>query len=240
MKTFSLPLIIFFIIAVLIGCSAATEKTVTDKKTTETKTEPKIDYTATLTEGIEQYKNRTFDKAKEQLLKITSGKADKPQLVASHKYLGFIFAIEKNSREAKKHFHEAFVIDKNFELDKSEMGNPVWTPSYEEAKKEFAMTQMTGTEFFNLGKQMYAERKYDESLAYFESAASKKDLSTDNRIQSYKLTAFIYSVKKQPDKAKMAFRKAFEINRQFELDKSEYGNPVWTPLYEDVKKEFHK
>ncbi len=227
--------------ALICACSSSGSKTVVEKKTTETKkTETKTDYAKVLNEGIEFYKNRTFEKAKSKFQDILAGKASKDQLISSHKYLAFIFAIEKNFSESKNQFAAAFTLDKNFELEKSEMGNPVWTPAFEDAKKELTLTLMTGQECINQGKQFYTDRNYTESVKYFNMALERKDLSKENQILANKFTAFIFSIQKHPDKAKKSFRKAFELNKQFELEKSEYGNPVWTPLYDEIKKEFQK
>lgn len=223
------------------ACGSSGSKTITEKKTTETKkTETKTDFSKVLNEGIEFYKSRTFDKAKSNFQSVIAGKVSKDQLISAHKYLAFIFAVEKNAAEAKNQFTAAFTLDKNFELDKSEMGNPVWTPAFEDAKKELTLTLMSGQECFNQGKQFYTDRNYAESIKYLEMALSRKDLSKDNQIMTHKFMAFIYAIQKHPDKAKKSFRKAFEINKQFELDKSEYGNPAWTPLYDEIKKEFQK
>jgi Tfp pilus assembly protein PilF len=241
MKQILMLFIIFFVLAFINACGSTASKGVVEKKTTEIKkVEPQIDYSKLLNDGIEFYKKRKFNQAKENLQKITTGKAAKEQIISAHKYMAFTSAIEKNNQDAKKHFLEAFSLDKNFDLDKSEIGNPVWTPSFEDAKKEFSLTLLNSQEYFNQGKQLYSDRKYSESIKYLEMALSRKDLSNENRVQTYKYLAFIYSIQKQTDKAKQSFKKAFEINKQFELDKSEYGNPVWTPIYDQIKNEQKK
>lgn len=230
MKGFGLAVLVF-----LMACSQAAEKTVVVPKE-----EKKADAAILLTEAIECYKNKEYSKARQSFQQALTGNKNIRQQITIYKYLAFMDAIDKNMVSAKKHFIQALTLDKNFELNKSEYGNPLWTPVYEEARKEFLQMQYSGEEWFKEGQQLYLERKYTEALTAFDSALNKKDLSKENQMLAYKYQAFIYALQKQPEKAKTAFRKAFTLSKKFQLDKSEYGNPVWTPLYEEIKKEFQK
>ncbi|MBX7150545.1 hypothetical protein K1X84_02810, partial [bacterium] len=192
-------------------------------------------------QGIESYKQRDYDKARQSFTQAsTSKKLSTAQMVTLHKHLAFIYAIQKQNAEAADEFLKAFTLDKSFTLDKAEMGNPYWTPAFEDAQKQFGLLSISGNDLFATAKDHYEKRNYDEALKYFNVILKKIDLALDNKIQSYKYLAFIYAIQKKTDASKDAFKKAFHLNKSFELDKGEYGNPIWTPIFDEVKKSMSK
>lgn len=220
------------------GCATKeAAKTTRDEKTKNTK---KINADDALKNGIEAYKVRDYEKAKSSLHKATQQKLSKSNLVSAHKHLAFIYSIQGNADEAYKEFSKAFKLDKKFKLDKSEAGHPAWTPSFQWAQKESALINAKGSELFDEGKDYYSKRDNTNAIRSLEAAVSKEDLKTSRKVEAYKLLAFIYAVDRNPAQAKLAFKKAFGLDNSFQLDKSEYGNPVWTPLYDEVKKQFQK
>ncbi len=215
------------------GCGTASKQAVS-------KTERKEDSEALLNLGLEAYKARNYENAKNLLFKASGQNLSGDQLISAHKHLAFIHALQKNTGAATKEFLKAFYLDKDFQLDNSETGNPLWMPSFIEAAKQFTQTHAAGSELYSEGTNAFEKRNYNAALASLEAAVKKEDLSRDKKAAAYKFIAFIYSIQKKPAYAKAAFRKAFRLNNSFELDKSEYGNPAWTPLYDEVKKEFKK
>jgi outer membrane protein assembly factor BamD (BamD/ComL family) len=196
------------------------------------------DAAALLSEGLQAYQSRNYDLAKDKLTAVTTRKATRNQQITAFKHLAFIHAIQQNPREAKRQFLKAFYLDKDFVLDRAELGNPYWMPAFMSASKQFAFAQSSGSELYQNGKTAYEKRRYDDAINYLETAVEKKDLDTGLKVDAYKLLAFIHAVNKQPAEAKADFRRAFQLNKYFELDKSEYGNPVWTKLFDEVKTEF--
>jgi len=193
-----------------------------------------------LNEGLQYYKVREYDKAKALLNQSLGLNLSRPNCIAAHKHLAFIAAIQSDSSEATRQFFEALKLDKDFTLDKAEMGNPYWTPALESAQKQYGLLTQDSAELFKMGKSLYEKREYVESQKYFDAALAKYDLSFDNKVQSYKYLAFIYSIQKKNDYAVTAFRNAFKLDKHFELDKGEYGNPLWTPLFEQAKVTLNK
>lgn len=204
-------------------------------------TDHSVQAEALFNQGIESYKQRDYDKARQSLLQAsTSKQLSTSQRTTLHKHLAFIYAIQKQNTEATDEFLKAFTLDDGFTLDKAEMGNPYWTPAFEDAQKQFALLSIGGNDLFVMAKDHYEKRNYDEALKYFKLTLKKIDLSLDNKVQSYKYLAFIYAIQKKTDASKEAFEKAFYLNKKFELDKGEYGNPIWTPLFDAVKKDKSK
>lgn len=237
-KHFSLITLLFAGIIFFTGCGGAKSTT---KEKPETPAVPKKPSgKPQLEKGMELYKARDYEGAKKNLRSATDLDLSKSERTQAYKHLGFIFAMQKNQAEATKAFFDAFTSDDGFELESAEMGNPAWTPAYEAAQKQFTLASASGNDLLSKGKDAYSKRNYDEALSYLETAVKKTDLEGNKRADAYKLLAFAYALRKRPVDAKNAFRKAFEVNKNFELDKSEYGNPVWTPLYDEVKNTIKK
>lgn len=244
-KPYAFPILLAFVV-IGYGCgTSATEKTISGKTAKDSvlavnPTAPE-NPDELLNTGLRLYQERRYDKAKETLLGITNTrKLSKERMILLNKHVAFIFALEKNQKKATEYFLNAFQCDKNFLLEKAEIGNPYWMPAYEDAKKQFEQSQMNAEDLFALGKKAYTERNYDEALSLLESALRKTGLQKNKTVECHKLTAFIFAIQKKPDKAREAFQKAFAIDKNFELDKGEYGNPVWTPVYDEVKKAIKK
>ncbi|MBL7996812.1 hypothetical protein JNM05_15705 [bacterium] len=220
------------------GC--ATKEAANATKDSKAKQHIKTGPDNALKNGLEAYKVRDYDKAKSSLLKATQQKLSTNDLVSAHKHLAFIYSLQGKEDDAYKEFSNAFKLDKKFKLDKSETGHPAWTPSFQWAQKESALINAKGTELFDDGKAYYSKRDNSNAIRSLEAAVSKEDLKTSKKVEAYKLLAFIYAVDRNPAQAKLAFKKAFGLDNSFQLDKSEYGNPVWTPLYDEVKKQYQK
>jgi Tfp pilus assembly protein PilF len=220
--------------------SCASKETVKTADAGKTKSTAKNADVNLLQSGIDAYKAREYDKAKDLLSKAVKEKISNDDQLTAHKHLAFINALQGNADGAYKQFMRAFKLDKGFELNKSETGHPAWTPAFERAKKEAAILYAKGADLFENGKSSYSKREYDNAVKFLEAAVSKEDLKVSKKVEAYKFLAFIYAVQKNPSKARTAFTHAFKLDKEFQLDKSEYGNPVWTPLYEEAKKQFTK
>lgn len=234
MKTLYLSLFLLFF---FVGCaSKETAKKAEGGKATAEKKE-KIDYLQT---GIDAYKARDYEKAKNHLAKAAKQNLSTDDLVAAHKHLGFIYALQGATDAAYKQFAKAFKLDKSFELEKSELGHPAWTPAFERAQKEASLANAKGSDLFDEGKKFYNKREYTKATRSLETAVTRDDLKTSKKAEAYKLLAFIYAIEKNPAQARAAFVNAFKLDKEFHLEKSEYGNPVWTPIYDEVQKQFQK
>jgi Tfp pilus assembly protein PilF len=227
-----------FLTLFLFGCaSKETAKTTETGKSKNTSKEVKVDF---LESGIDAYKARDYEKAKNYLTKAIKSKLSDDDMLTAHKHLAFIYALQGASDAAYKQFAKAFKTDKDFELDKSELGHPAWTPSFERAQKEAVLAYSKGTKLFGDGKKFYSKREYTKAIRMLEAAVTKEDLKPGKKAEAYKFLAFIYAIEKNPAQARAAFVNAFKLDKEFQLDKSEYGNPVWTPIYDEVQKQFQK
>lgn len=220
------------------GC--ASKETVKTTETGKTKSTAKVAKTDFLQSGIDAYKARDYEKAKDHLTKAVKAKLSNDDMVSAHKHLAFIYALQGATDAAYKQFAKAFMLDKGFELDKSELGHPAWTPSFERAQKEAALTNASGSDLFAEGKKFYNKREYTKASKSLEAAVNRDDLKISKKTEAYKLLAFIYAIEKNPGQARAAFVNAFKLDKDFRLEKSEYGNPVWTPIYDEVQKQFQK
>ena len=213
--------------------SCASKETVKTADAGKTKSAAKKADVNLLQSGIDAYKAREYEKAKDLLTKAVKEKLSNDDLISANKHLAFINALQGNADGAYNQFMKAFKLKNSFELNKSEAGHPAWTPAFERAKKEAAILYAKGADLFDDGKSSYSKREYDNAVKLLEAAVAKEDLKVSKKVEAYKLLAFTYAVQKNPAKARTAFTQAFKLDKEFQLDKSEYGNPVWTPLYYD-------
>ncbi len=234
MKQFLALLCLLFVAC---GGSTTTVTKPDDKQNVKTdkNVKPAFNADEVFEKGITAYKAREYETARMSFTQAASALRDS-KLANAYKFLGFIMAIQNNHAEATKFFLKAFDANSSFELDPAENGHPAWTPDYVAAATQFALRNAKGSELAKSGKEAYAKRDYETSINFLEQAVLKTDLGTSDKVEAYKYLGFIYALKKRNDEAKAAFQKAFQLNKNFELDKSEYGNPTWTPLYDEVKK----
>ena len=200
----------------------------------------KYDSDSIFTQGVEAYQARQYDRAKTLLSKAAYQNLPQSKLIETSKNLAFIHALQGNKILAIQHFLKCFELDHDFELDKAELGHPAWTPAYEEAQRQASVKYASANDLFEQGKDAYTKRNYTEAESLLLSAVGKTELKKDRKVEAHKFLAFIFAVQQRSGDARAQFRRAFELDKNFKLDKAEYGNPVWTPLYEAVKKEFVK
>lgn len=222
------------LIAISSSCSSGTARS---EKKTSARTSTKVDVNQLMDDAMQAYRTRQYDRAQQAFLKAIKETTSKSTLIKAHKHLAFIYAIQSKPGDARQKFMEVFELDHDFELDKAEEGNPYWTPSFMAASREAAIRYGKGGKLLNLGKEAYEKRSFDDALRYLEAASDKEDLSSSRKAEAFKFLAFIHAINKNTGEAKKAFRMAFRHDKKFVLDKAEYGNPLWTPLYDAVKKE---
>lgn len=90
-----------------------------------------------LNAGIEMYKAGNFNGAIKQLTSAPElAKADTAQQLEALKYSAFSYCVTKRATLCRQQFAKAFKLDKSFDLSQGEKGHPLWTPSFERARKE--------------------------------------------------------------------------------------------------------
>lgn len=58
-----------------------------------------------------------------------------------------------------------------------------------------------------------------------------------DKVSAHKYLAFIYCASSQSVPCRDEFRRAFEIDPTFKLDRTEIGHPLWGPVYNSVRAE---
>jgi hypothetical protein len=92
-----------------------------------------------LNAGIEMYKAGNFNGAIKQLTTAPElAKADTPVQLEALKYTAFSYCVTDRATLCRQQFVKAFKLDKTFDLSPGEKGHPLWTPSFERARKEAA------------------------------------------------------------------------------------------------------
>lgn len=57
------------------------------------------------------------------------------------------------------------------------------------------------------------------------------------KVSAHKYLAFIYCASNQERQCRDEFRRAFDIDGGFKLDRTEIGHPLWGPVYNSVRAE---
>jgi hypothetical protein len=90
-----------------------------------------------LNAGIELYKAGNFNGAIKQLTTAPElQQADTPLQLEALKYAAFSYCVTQRTTLCRQQFAKAFKLDKSFDLSPGEKGHPLWTPSFERARKE--------------------------------------------------------------------------------------------------------
>jgi len=90
-----------------------------------------------LNAGIDMYKTGNFNGAIKQLTTAPElAKADTPLQLEAIKYTAFSYCVTNRATLCRQQFVKAFQLDKSFDLSPGEKGHPLWTPSFERARKE--------------------------------------------------------------------------------------------------------
>lgn len=101
--------------------------------------EPEVpDSRKALNAGIDMYKAGNFNGAIKQLSAPELANAEKPVQLEAIKYTAFSYCVTNRATLCRQQFVKAFKLDKSFDLSPGEKGHPLWTPSFERARKEAA------------------------------------------------------------------------------------------------------
>lgn len=90
-----------------------------------------------LNAGIDMYKAGNFNGAIKQLTTAPElTQAETPLQLEALKYAAFSYCVTNRTTLCRQQFAKAFKLDKSFDLSPGEKGHPLWTPSFERARKE--------------------------------------------------------------------------------------------------------
>jgi Tfp pilus assembly protein PilF len=90
---------------------------------------------AQLKQGIKDYEDGRLTEASANFQSALDAGLPQPQQVTAHKYLAFIYCVNKHERQCRAHFRTALEIDPSFELSPAEAGHPMWGPVFRKAKE---------------------------------------------------------------------------------------------------------
>src|SRR3954469_426980 len=85
------------------------------------------------------------------------------------------------------------------------------------------------------GVELYNAGKYPEALRNLNAALDHGVLTRPEQGNARKHLAFIHCASGRETQCRDEFRKALEIDPNFDLTMAEAGHPIWGPVYRDVR-----
>jgi tetratricopeptide (TPR) repeat protein len=90
-------------------------------------------------------------------------------------------------------------------------------------------------ESLNQGIDQYNAGKFADAARSFDTALEHGQLTRPEQGRVRKHLAFIHCVSGREAQCRDEFRKALEIDPNFDLSPAEAGHPIWGPVYRDVR-----
>ncbi len=97
-----------------------------------------------------------------------------------------------------------------------------------------------GDQNLSKGIRDYEEGDYKSATQNLYSALANGLSFKRDEVAAHKYLAFIHCASEREKQCRDEFRKALELDPNFQLSKSESGHPVWGPVYIGVKDDFRK
>lgn len=92
-----------------------------------------------------------------------------------------------------------------------------------------------GEQKLSAGIKSYEEGNYKDSIKLIQEALTKGLPNKEGQVEAHKYLAFIHCVSGRKKECTDEFKKALELNPNFELQAAEAGHPLWGPVYSSVK-----
>jgi hypothetical protein len=92
-----------------------------------------------------------------------------------------------------------------------------------------------GDQKLSTGIKNYEEGNYKESARLLQEALTKGLPDKKRQVEAHKYLAFIHCVSGRKKECADEFKKALELDPNFELQAAEVGHPLWGPVYNSVK-----
>ena len=92
----------------------------------------------------------------------------------------------------------------------------------------------------NYGVLSYEEGSYQASVTALQGVLETGLSGKPEQIKAYKYLAFIQCVSGREAMCRDYFKKALEIDPNFNLEPAEAGHPIWGPAFKSVKSKFSK
>ena len=85
------------------------------------------------------------------------------------------------------------------------------------------------------GIRAYEDGDYRNSARLLQGALSEGLFLTSDKVSAHKYLAFIHCAQSREKSCRSEFRKALELDPEFELTPAESGHPSWGPVFKSVK-----
>ena len=85
------------------------------------------------------------------------------------------------------------------------------------------------------GVKSYEEGDYKSSLEALQKALEMGLSNKNDQVSAHKYLAFIHCVSGREKQCRDEFKKALEVDSNFDLKPAEAGHPVWGPVFRSVK-----
>ncbi|HMK15094.1 MAG TPA: TssQ family T6SS-associated lipoprotein [Burkholderiales bacterium] len=92
-----------------------------------------------------------------------------------------------------------------------------------------------GSPELSAGIKSYDEGEYAEAQKSLLSALDQGLAFKSDQVKAHKYLAFIYCISNKEKQCRDEFKKALEIDPDFELEPAEAGHPQWGPVFRSVK-----
>jgi Tfp pilus assembly protein PilF len=92
-----------------------------------------------------------------------------------------------------------------------------------------------GKLLLTVGIKSYEDGDLKNAEIYIKDALAAGLDEKADKIKAHKYLAFIYCISSRTGLGGEEFKKAFELDPEFELDKAEAGHPIWGPIYRSIK-----
>lgn len=86
------------------------------------------------------------------------------------------------------------------------------------------------------GMRQYEEGNYPAALNILQNVPDHPLASRQEKLEAYKLMAFIHCVSGREKQCRDSFKRAIDLDPKFELKPSEVGHPLWGPVFRSVQK----
>lgn len=89
------------------------------------------------------------------------------------------------------------------------------------------------------GIREYEDGNYRISARHLQNALDARLTFDSDAVRAHKYLAFIHCTSNRERQCREEFRRALELDPQFELSPAEAGHPIWGPVFRGVKAEMH-
>jgi Tfp pilus assembly protein PilF len=82
----------------------------------------------------------------------------------------------------------------------------------------------------------YEDGEYRSAALLLQNALAAGLLLNSDKVAAHKYLAFIHCAQAREQSCRNAFRKALELDPEFELAPAEAGHPMWGPVFKSLKR----